>query len=111
MQVKIKYCYKYYKRRYNLYGCVIFKIESEVIKKVNDFEKFIKICEEYNADIDNDIFIRQVSNLSSDIKTSVVLRPVIIPKLLKKVALKSRDLKPLGGNVFNCDYLIPMENL
>ena len=50
-KLEIKYCYKH-KWRYNLFGCIIFKTESIAIKKVNDFEKFIKICEEYNTDIE-----------------------------------------------------------
>jgi hypothetical protein len=109
-KLEIKYCYKH-KWRYNLFGCIIFKTESIAIKKVNDFEKFIKICEEYNTDIENDIFIREIKNLSLDIPISKVLNLKLIPKDLTRVELRSRDLKPLGNNPFNCDYLIPMENL
>ncbi len=103
MSIEIKYMYK----KYNEFG---YK-ETESIQQVRtkDYSKYIAKAKTYNQDYENELYISEVRDLSQTPRHTTCLGYTAVPNELKEVRLKARDLKhsSLGGNAFQCIYLIP----
>lgn len=103
MSIEIKYMYK----QYNEFG---YK-ETESIQQVRtkDYAKYINKAKAYNQDCENELYISEVRDLSQTPKHTTCLGYTSGPVELNEFRLKGRDLKhsSLGGNAFQCIYLIP----
>ena len=103
MSIEIKYMYK----KYNEFG---YK-ETESIQQVRtkDYAKYIAKAKTYNQDYENELYISEVRDLSQTPRHTTCLGYTASPIKLNEFRLKPRDLKhsSLGGNAFQCIYLIP----
>ena len=103
MSIEIKYVYK----QYNKFG---YK-ETESIQQVRtkDYAKYINKAKSYNQDCENELYISEVRDLSQTPKHTTCLSYAAVPLELNEFRLRARDTKysSLGGNAFQCIYLIP----
>ena len=83
----------------------------EVISKKDKviYAKYINKAKAYNQDCENELYISEVRDLSQTPKHTTCLGYTSGPVELNEFRLKGRDLKysSLGGNAFQCIYLIP----
>jgi len=103
MSIEIKYMYK----QYNAFG---YK-ETESIQQVRtkDYAKYINKAKSYNQDCENELYISEVRDLNQTPKHTTCLSYAAVPLELNEFRLRARDTKysSLGGNAFQCIYLIP----
>ena len=83
-------------------------MEHEQILERKRYKTVVKQAEKYNDDIDNDIYISSVSNLTSQPTHTTGFIFKVKPSL-PRVRMPNR-YNILGGNAFTCDYLVPWED-
>tara|TARA_Y100000114_G_scaffold25367_1_gene21067 strand:- start:361 stop:690 length:330 start_codon:yes stop_codon:yes gene_type:complete len=96
--LKLKYCYKDSNRT----------VESIITLKHRNYEKTIEKARKYNEDINNDIFIAEITNLNIKPKHTTCLDYYVEPSR-PYIKLKAKN-NILGNNPFDCIYAIPYED-
>jgi len=93
----IKYCWKDSERT----------LEYAENIKHRSYSKLVGRALEYNKDVENEIFISEITNLNVKPRHTTVFTYTPVELKLSPVKLKGKH-SLLGGNAFNCIYNIPV---
>jgi len=84
-------------------------LESVAKIKSKNYAKYIEKAKAYNEDIDNDLYIAEVKDLSQTPTHTTCLKQARLSKTTNDFNLRAKDLKysQLGNNPWDNPYLIP----
>tara|TARA_R110002012_G_scaffold281213_2_gene470214 strand:+ start:297 stop:593 length:297 start_codon:yes stop_codon:yes gene_type:complete len=92
----IKYCWKDSKRT----------LESADTLKYRSYSKTVAKAIKYNKDVENDIFISEITDLNTKPRHTTVFTYTPCQALTPYILRGKHNT--LGGNAFNCIYNIPI---
>tara|TARA_B100001939_G_scaffold69886_1_gene58297 strand:- start:684 stop:998 length:315 start_codon:yes stop_codon:yes gene_type:complete len=100
-KIKVKYTYKLSDRQ----------TESVQTLKNRNYNSVVAKAKTYNKDINNDIYISEITNLDAEPRHTTCLGYTPKDTKANDFNLRAKDFKysQLGNDAFNCVYLIPVE--